>query len=98
MKPTSTLWRSGAWLALGLVNTTAFAQQSGAYPVQSLDAIRKAAQAFVQERIPGEPNTVEVAVGSLDERLRLAQCDKPLEASLPSGASFRDKTTVAVTC
>lgn len=98
MKNKSTIWRSSAWVALGLLNNAAFAQVSGADATQSLEAIRKTAQVFVQTRIPGEPNTVEIEVGSLDERLRLARCSKPLEASLPSGVTFREKTTVAVTC
>ncbi len=97
MKHKSTIWRSGAFLTLGLLNNAAFAQPSGNAP-QSLEAIRKTAQVFVKARVPGEPNTVEIQVGTLDERLRLAQCDQPLEASLPSGVTFREKTTVAVSC
>jgi flagella basal body P-ring formation protein FlgA len=93
MNYTSKIRRATALLALGLVGS-AFAAEN----TQSLDAIRKAAQTFVRSQIPGEPNTVEVAVGPLDERLRLAVCSEPLQASLPAGANFRPKTTIAVSC
>src|SRR5262249_39925570 len=38
MRHTTTIWRSGAWVALGLLTTAAFAQQAADYPAQSLDA------------------------------------------------------------
>jgi flagellar basal body P-ring formation protein FlgA len=93
MNHTSTIRRAAALLALGVVGTA----QAVDTP-QSLEAIRKAAQQFVRAQIPGEPNTVEISVGALDERLRLAACSKPLQAALPAGGTFREKTTVAVTC
>src|SRR5262245_28529826 len=67
--------------------------------VQSLDAIRAAAQAYVREKIPKqEPGAVEITVGSLDARLRLAACGEPLRSALPAGATFRARMTVAVSC
>jgi flagella basal body P-ring formation protein FlgA len=67
--------------------------------VQSLDAIRAKAQAFVRERLPKrEPGATQVSVGSLDPRLRLAPCDAELKASLPAGATFRERMTIAVSC
>jgi len=93
MKHTSKTRRAAALLALGAVSGA----QAFDTP-QSLDAIRKAADEFVRSQIPGEPNTVEVSVGALDERLRLASCSERLQAALPAGAMFRENTTVAVTC
>src|SRR5918994_7457189 len=90
---TTKVCRAAALLAL--------AAASGAQATdttQSLEAIRRAAQVFVRSQIPGEPNTVEIAVGMLDARLRLAACPEPLHAALPSGARFGEKTTVVVTC
>jgi flagella basal body P-ring formation protein FlgA len=67
--------------------------------MQSLDSIRAAAQTFVQERVPSQkPGSVHVNVGALDSRLRLASCDAPLKTSLPVGATFRARMTVAVSC
>ena len=44
--------------------------------VQSLDAIREAAQTFVVQQVPKQaPGTLQVNVGALDSRLRLAPCE-----------------------
>jgi flagellar basal body P-ring formation protein FlgA len=93
MKYPSTIRRAAAFLALGVVSGA----QAADVP-QSLEAIRGAADAFVRSQIPGEPNTVEVDVAPLDARLRLAACAEPLKASLPTGTTFREKLTIAVTC
>ncbi|MEP7242567.1 MAG: flagellar basal body P-ring formation protein FlgA, partial [Gammaproteobacteria bacterium] len=51
--------------------------------VQSLEAIRAAAQSFVLQQVPKQaPGTMQVNVGALDPRLRLAACADPLKASL----------------
>jgi flagella basal body P-ring formation protein FlgA len=82
-----------ALLSLGVVNAAQATEST-----QSLEAIRQAAQLFVRSQIPGEPNTVEVAVGALDSSLRLAACAEPLQAGLAAGATFRKKTVVVVSC
>ena len=67
--------------------------------VQSLEDVRAAAQAYVFKQVPSEkPGAVQVNVGALDSRLRLAACGNPLKASLPVGATFRSRMTVAVNC
>ena len=84
-------------LFASLLAGPAFAQVDDS--IQSLDAIREAAQAFVIQRVPKQgPNSVTVNVGNLDPRLRLAPCPDPLKVSLPSGATFRDRMTVSVSC
>lgn len=93
MKHTWKINLAAAILAVGPMNATQAAETT-----QSLEAIRRAAQMFVRSQIPGEPNTVEIAVGVLDARLRLAECAEPLQAALPAGMKFRATTTVAVTC
>ncbi|WP_455211016.1 flagellar basal body P-ring formation chaperone FlgA [Kaarinaea lacus] len=40
----------------------------------------------------------EIRIGAMDRRLRLSQCDTPLEAYLPPGARLYGKTTVGVHC
>jgi len=93
MNHTTKIRCAAALLALGAVSAAQATDTT-----QSLESIRQAAQMFVSSRIPGEPNTVEIAVGALDAKLRLAVCAEPLQAALPSGVTFREKTTVAVTC
>ncbi len=94
MNHTTKIWRAAAAIVLSLGIHTAFADDG----MQSIDSIRKAAQVFVQTRVPGQPNTVQVSVGNLDPRLRLAPCSEPLQASLPAGVVFKERVTVAVTC
>lgn len=67
--------------------------------IQSLDAVRGAAQEFVLKQVPSQkPGSVQVNVGALDSRLRLAACEQPLKAALPTNATFRARMTVAVSC
>lgn len=57
------------------------------------------AQAYVKEHVPqSQPGSVQVTAGALDSRLRLVECGRPLKASLPAGATFRARMTVAVSC
>jgi flagella basal body P-ring formation protein FlgA len=77
-----------------LMSAPVFAQEP-----QSLEAVRAAAQDFVLEQVPSEkPGSVQVNVGALDSRLRLAACESPLKAALPTNATFRARMTVAVSC
>jgi flagellar basal body P-ring formation protein FlgA len=67
--------------------------------VQSLDAIRAAAEGFVKQNVPKQQQEgVHVNVGALDSRLRLAACADPLKVALPTGATFRGRMTLAVSC
>jgi flagella basal body P-ring formation protein FlgA len=95
MKTVSTFRRVLPWLAASVLVEPVFAQES----IQSLDAIRAAAQTFVTQHVPKQaPGAVTVNVGALDSRLRLAPCASPLKVSLPAGATFRERMTVAVSC
>jgi flagella basal body P-ring formation protein FlgA len=40
----------------------------------------------------------EIIMGSLDSRLRLSRCDRPLSAQLAPGSRFSGKTTVHIKC
>jgi flagella basal body P-ring formation protein FlgA len=82
-------------VTLAVTAPVVLAQES----VQSLDEIRAKAQAFVRKHLPkGAPGETQVSVGALDPRLRLAQCESELTAALPTGATFRARMTVAVSC
>ena len=79
---------------LTLLSAPAFAQE-----IQPLDAIQATAQSYVLKQVPSQkPGSVQVHVGALDQRLRLAACATPLKAALPTGATFRARMTVAVSC
>src|SRR5262249_49475365 len=76
------------------MSAPALAQES-----QPLDTIRATAQEYVLKQVPSQkPGSVQVTAGALDSRLRLAACGAPLKAALPSGATFRARMTVAVSC
>jgi flagella basal body P-ring formation protein FlgA len=100
MNRVSTFRRVVPLLALGVLVEPAFAApvyEQG--DVQSLDAVRAAAQDYVLLQVPKQrPGSVQANVGALDSRLRLVTCTAPLKALLPPGATFRARMTVAVSC
>lgn len=67
--------------------------------VQSHDSILQAAQDFMESHSKGLHDTpAEIRTGRLDSRLRLAQCEAPLETFLPPGGRTLGNTTVGVRC
>lgn len=67
--------------------------------IQSLDAIRAAAEAHVRELIPSGGVKTIVTAGNLDPRLRLAPCEGKLQASAQNnGAVPSSRMTVGVRC
>lgn len=82
------------WLgAAGLVPATA-----GAQDLQSHASILEAARQFLEERTGDRAGRTDIRLGSLDRRLRLAQCDAPLEGFLPPGGRLKGNTSVGVRC
>jgi flagellar basal body P-ring formation protein FlgA len=95
MNTVSRIRRAVPCIALGAIGTFAYADTE----VQPLDTIRAAAQEYVKQHVPNQrPGSVQVTVGALDSRLRLAACATPLKVALPSGATFRARMTLAVSC
>src|SRR5262249_15135898 len=66
-------------------------------PRQSHDALRQAAEQFLQTQAAGLPGTVTITVGTIDPRVNLAACAAP-QAYLPPSARVWGKTTVGVRC
>jgi len=96
MNPPTTFRHFFTPLALLSVMTAPVSAQSA---VQSLDVIRATVASYVKEQVPArDPNSVQVNVGTLDARLRLTECADPLKVSLPTGATFRARMTLAVSC
>lgn len=66
---------------------------------QSPESILAAARAHLIESAGAQhPGRVEVEMGHLDPRLRLARCSQPLEASQAPGARPIGRTSVGVRC
>lgn len=66
----------------------------GAAATQSLAAIEKVAERFLAST--GGNGTAQAV--PLDRRLRLARCDRPLDAFMRAGAQIRQRTIVGVRC
>lgn len=66
--------------------------------MQSLQSIRETAQRFAEGLVTTSSGEVEVSVGQLDRRLRLQQCEVPLEAYLPNHAKTLGNVTIGVRC
>jgi flagella basal body P-ring formation protein FlgA len=75
----------------------ASATQTGA--LQTHQSIQTAAEEFISAEVAASHGVVPVArAGRLDTRLRLAECDAPLESFLPAGGRTLGNTTVGVRC
>jgi flagella basal body P-ring formation protein FlgA len=76
--------------------STAWAQDTAR--IESPDAIRAAAEAFVKSQLPHDSNVASVTAGTLDNRLRLARCTGGMHAQIPPGAALQSRTMVGVAC
>jgi len=81
-------------LSLG-VNIT-MASSPGFHPLKDIE---KSAQQFIQGQIPPQKNVdLKIKVDSLDSRLKLANCETPLEAYLPQNSRINARVTVGIRC
>jgi flagella basal body P-ring formation protein FlgA len=60
--------------------------------------IRDIVAAFLEQQNEQSAIPPRVDVGALDPRLRLAACDRPLEAFVPQGGKLQGNVTVGVRC
>ncbi len=65
---------------------------------QSHESIMDAARQHILEQSESYPSPPEVVAGHLDSRLRLRQCELPLESYAPQGKKLMGKITVGVRC
>ena len=65
---------------------------------QSIQSIRSTIVSYISAQLPSDGNERSIEPGRLDPRLRLQQCDQPLEAFLPHGATMRASLSVGVRC
>ncbi len=80
-------------LALALWSTAPLAQ-----PIQSLESITEAVETFLLDETAHSASEVVVEVGRIDSRLRLSQCELPLEAYWPDAARRVGNVAVGVRC
>lgn len=77
------------------------ASQSFADEIQSHSTVRATAKAFLLSQTNsnlGKGMEIEITTSRLDPRLKLRQCQLPLESFLPPGAGLSGNTTVGIRC
>lgn len=75
------------------------AHSSLAFPAHDLEDIAKVARQFIDDSLNETPfSRREIQVRPLDPRLRLADCDQPLEAFMPNSQRSRSTMTIGVRC
>jgi len=79
------------------LTTTTVAGAGQAISVQPLAALEAAAEAALRERLAGA-RAVQIEVTPVDERLRLALCDAPLQASIAGSGPVLGRQSVEVAC
>jgi flagella basal body P-ring formation protein FlgA len=85
-------------LGVALLAGLAGANSPAVSGVESVAAIRAAAEDFVRRQVPDTARAVHIHADQLDARLRLARCGAPLTAALVSGAELRARTAIRVSC
>jgi flagella basal body P-ring formation protein FlgA len=85
------------WLRLILLSLAATGAAVSA-PVADISSLQSAAERAVRREIPQGDGQVIVHAQNLDPRLRLAECDRPLDAAITGDGQARAHTTVAVRC
>lgn len=76
----------------------AFPSAADEQSIQSVESIREAAQAFLEQEASSEQGRIEIEVGQLDPRLRLQRCELPLSVAFPPAGRRSGNLTVGVRC
>ncbi len=92
------LLASGGFTTLLLLAATSVASAANREWQPITEIASAAEQYLISNRIGPAANRTTVRAGALDVRLKLAYCDKPLEAFMRHGAVVRDRTIVGVRC
>ena len=66
--------------------------------IQDPESIREVARQFAAGMVAAEGGAARVEVGSLDRRLRLPECDKPLSAYLSPSSRNASRQSIGVRC
>lgn len=90
---------SSLGMLAALLTWQALCEPSIAHAAHSLDDINATVRQFIDESLPPRPGMRrEVEINPLDPRLRLADCDKPLQAFTPGSQRGSGSLTVGVRC
>ncbi|GMR08796.1 MAG: flagellar basal body P-ring formation chaperone FlgA [Gammaproteobacteria bacterium] len=65
---------------------------------QSLHSIRQIVEEFLHKQLDSKYDDVEISIGQLGPRLKLAPCPERMQPFLHAGARLRGYTTVGVRC
>jgi len=90
--------RTWRLLMLGLATAGACVNTARSVPITDVASLQAAAEHAVRREIPPDQGQAIVRAQTLDPRLRLAECDQPLRASIAGDGQLRAHTTVAVRC
>jgi flagellar basal body P-ring formation protein FlgA len=83
----------------GLLPLCVAAADAAVYgPIADIASLQAAAEHAVRREVRQGEGAMVVRVQSLDPRLRLAECDRPLSAAIAGDGQVRAHTTVAVRC
>ncbi len=70
----------------------------GSTILHSHQEIRSAARHFLKENPPNVGGRIETSIGRLDPRLRLVQCEAPLQVSRTPGSRYIGRMTLEIRC
>ncbi len=76
----------------------ALGQETRSSGIEPTGAIRALAESFVRSQLPRDAGIADVAVGSLDPRLRLARCTGGMRGEMPPGAAVQARSMVGIAC
>jgi flagella basal body P-ring formation protein FlgA len=84
----------------GLVLFSSSTLANGKFPVQDHESIRQTAKFYAEKlaQTEGDAERKTIDVATLDRRLRLAKCSKPLEAFKSPNTKNYGRTTIGVRC
>lgn len=88
-------------LFVAIVATIAVLAGANAEPrmeFQAIADIESAAASYIRQRLKGNGSAAQVEASPLDQRIRLARCDQPLQAFLRPGTRVAARTIVGVRC
>lgn len=84
---------------LAMLLFTATAISHGANGIhQSHDSIADAVREYLLQNVVKQESHAKIVITSLDHRLKLSQCDSPLQTFSPPGGSKMGRTSVGVRC
>ncbi len=83
-------------IVAGVLGLGASPAQADIY--QDLEAIRAQVREFILKQAARPEGSIEVEVGRIDPRLRLAACERPLDLTLPPNSRLAGSALTSVRC